>query len=151
MIADRLKNYKRYTGMHKDMEKGFQAIEQCLRGKLPEKNETIQVNGLNVVVQYYKTKEYEEKKFEGHRKCIDIQYMVKGKETIYWANTDGMTPCTEYCEEWDHLRYSNTDKNSPLHLEDGYFAIFLPDDSHKTGCTWGDAQDIVKLIVKVML
>lgn len=151
MIADVLNNYKLYTGMHKDLEKGFKAIEDCLAGELPKETCRVEVNGFTVRVQCYKTKAQEEKKFEGHKKCIDIQYMVKGKETIYWANTDGMVPCTEYNVGNDHLSYADADISSPIRLKGGQFAIFLPDDAHKTGCVLGEAEDIVKLIVKVQL
>jgi biofilm protein TabA len=151
MIADVLKNYKIYLGMHDNLEEGFKALEKCLKKPLPAENCRMEVDGLQVVVQYYKTKDFSEKKFEGHRKCIDIQYIVDGRETIYWANTTGLVPCTEYSEERDHLSYADGDSSSPIRLKNGLFAIFLPDDAHKTGCLWDASSDVVKLIVKVKL
>ena len=35
-------------------------------------------------------------KYEGHRKYIDIQYVVEGKETIYWRHAPELTPTTPY-------------------------------------------------------
>jgi biofilm protein TabA len=151
MIADTLSNYKQYTGVHQDLEQGFRAIEECLSKPLPEGNQRVQVNGFTVVVQYYTTKDPSEKKLEGHKKCLDIQYMVSGKETIYWENTDGLQPCTEYNEQRDHLNYADGGNDSPIRLQGGQFAIFSPHDAHKTGCVWNEAQDVVKLIVKVQL
>ena len=81
MIADAFENRGFYAGMHKDLGRGFAAVEKCL-GEL---------DGLPVVVQHYRTRDFSERKFEGHKKCIDIQYMVRGKETIYWANTEGLS------------------------------------------------------------
>lgn len=151
MIADTLSNYKLYTGAHPDLERGFRAIETCLGEVLPEGNQRVQVNGLTVVVQHYESKDPSEKKYEGHKKCIDIQYIVDGRETIYWAHAGGLAPCTEYNAERDHLNYADSDANSPIRLAGGQFAIFFPDDAHKTGCVWGWAQPIAKLIVKIPL
>jgi len=151
MIADVFDNYKLYTGIHKDLEKGFNALKKCLSQPLPKEGCRIDIDGLQVVVQYYKTKDFSEKKFEGHKKCIDIQYMVDGRETIYWSNSDGLLPCVEYSEVRDHLSYSDGDTYSPLRLKPSYFAIFFPDDAHKTGCKFDEPEDIIKLIVKVQL
>ncbi|MFB9275663.1 YhcH/YjgK/YiaL family protein [Cohnella cellulosilytica] len=151
MIADVLTNYRLYTGMHPNLEKGFKAIEHCLAQPLPEGNQTIEVDGLSVVVQHYRTVDRSEKKMEGHRRNLDIQYMVRGKEIIYWENTRGLTPITPYNETRDHLNYGDGTGSSPIHLADGFFAVFWPEDSHKTGCQWDEPEDIVKLIVKVRL
>jgi biofilm protein TabA len=151
MIADSLANYNLYTSLHPNIEKGFKAIEQCLKQPLPESNQTLEVNGLAVVVQHYRTVASSEKKMEGHRKHIDIQYMVKGKEIIYWENIGDLQPITPYSETRDHLNYSEGTGSSPIHLRSNFFAIFWPEDSHKTGCLWDEAEDVVKFIVKVQL
>jgi biofilm protein TabA len=151
MIVDKLKNYHLYTGLHVDLGKGFKAIEQILLEPIPQTNQDIHVNGMKVVVQHYRSKASTEKKMEGHRKCIDIQYIVKGKETIYWENTDGLIPSTAYNEERDHLNYGDGPNSTPIRLHNGLFAIFFPDDSHKTGCIWDEEHDITKLIVKVLI
>ena len=90
MIADAFENRGFYAGMHRDLGRGFAAVEKCL-GELPDEDCRIEIDGLPVVVQHYRTRDFSERKFEGHKKCIDIQYMVRGKETIYWANTEGLS------------------------------------------------------------
>ena len=151
MIADTFAHYHRYAGMHPNLGRGFLAIEMCLGRPLPEGNQTLEVNGLSVVVQRYRTVPSSEKKMEGHRRNIDIQYMVRGKEIIHWENTDSLSPITPYNEERDHLNYDDGTGGSPIRLKPGFFAVFWPEDSHKTGCQWGEAEDVVKFIVKVQL
>lgn len=151
MIVDTLVNYKRYIHLHPEMEAGFQTIEKCLSRPLPAESRHIEVDGVPVVLQYYQTKAYTEKKFEGHRKCIDIQFMVKGKETIYWADSAETMPVSDYNAEHDHLSYADTEANTPLHLKTGYFAVFLPGEAHKTGCAWDQTEEVEKLIIKIKL
>ncbi len=152
MIADIAENHRIYSGVHKDFDRAFAALGKCGSMTLPsENNSRIEVDGLQVVVQHYTTKEFSEKKFEGHRKFIDIQYVLKGREIIYWANTRGLTPITEYNEERDHLSYGDGPAYSPIRLADRQFAVFFPGDAHKTGCTWDKPSEITKLIVKVRL
>ena len=152
MIADVAENHRIYSGVHKDFARAFAALGKCGTMALPpENNSRIEVDGLQVVVQHYTTKEFGEKKFEGHRKFIDIQFVLKGREIIYWANTRGLTPVTEYSEERDHLSYGDGPAYSPIRLSDRQFAVFFPGDAHKTGCTWDEPSEITKLIVKVRL
>lgn len=151
MVADTLKNYVLYAKLNPLLEAGFQAIEACLSQPLPTKNQTIRVNNLDVVVQHYRSKDPSEKKYEGHRKNLDIQFIVSGKEMIYRENAEKLDPCTEYSPERDHLSFSDGVGPSALRLGSGDFAIFYPGDAHKTGCVWDEPCDVVKLIVKIPL
>ena len=152
MIADIAANYRIYSGVHRDFERAFEALRKAETMALPsENNAKIEVDGFHVVVQHYTTKEFAEKKFEGHRKFIDIQYVLKGSEINYWASTQGLKPITEYNEERDHLNYGDGPAYSPIRLGDREFAVFFPGDAHKTGCSWDKPSEITKLIVKVRL
>lgn len=150
MILDTFENAGRYAAIHPDWARAFAIIKKVTSGPIPEGENVVNViEGLKVVTQTYRTKQACEKKYEGHRHCIDIQFMVRGRETIYWADSDGLSVCVPYSEERDHMSFDNTDNHSPLHLVAGTFAAFLPGDAHKTQCTWGDVEDAVKLIIKL--
>jgi YhcH/YjgK/YiaL family protein len=152
MIADILENYKLYSSIHKDWDKAFALITDWLSKPIPEgANVKTEQDGIKFVMQTYKTVPEESKKFEGHRKNIDIQFLVKGKEIIYWANNKGSDVIVPYSEERDHMSYANSDSASPIHLLPKTFAVFFPGDAHKTQCAWGDSVDSVKIIVKLAI
>jgi biofilm protein TabA len=152
MIADILDNYRIYSGVHRDFDRAFAALARASTMELPlENNAKIEVDGFQIVVQHYETRDYSEKKYEGHRKNIDIQCVLKGREINYWASTSGLSPVTDYNEQRDHLNYGDGPGYSPIRLSDRQFAVFFPGDAHKTGCTWDSKSQITKLIVKVRL
>lgn len=152
MIADIWENSGIYAGVHKDFGRAFAALKKCESLQLPaENNSRIQVDGFEVVVQHYQTQPAANRKFEGHRKNIDIQYMVHGRETIYWSPAVGLPVATEYSVERDHLSYGESTFATPLRLSGGQFAVFFPGDAHKTGCAWQSPEAVTKFIVKVQL
>lgn len=87
---------------------------------------------------------------ESHRKYMDIQYLVSGRETIVWTPLDEVGPATqEYDETKDILFYERNDRGRPFVLSQGDIAIFLPDDAHQPGCHAGPPGQVHKVVVKV--
>ena len=68
--------------------------------------------------------------FECHNTYIDIQIILKGKETVGWkARTTCMHPKAEYNAEKDVLFYADT-PSLFFELEAGMFSIYFPNDVH---------------------
>ena len=152
MIADVFENYRLYSSIHKDWDKAFLVIAEWLSKPIPEgANVSLEDKGLKLVMQTYKSVPEGSKKFEGHRKNIDIQFLVKGKEIIYWKNIKGLDVIVPYSDERDHMSYGNTDGASPIHLIPHTFAVFFPGDAHKTQCQWGECVDAIKIIAKLAI
>ena len=152
MIADNYQNYKLYSGIHKDWDKAFAVISDWLSKPIPEgANVSLEQDGVKLVMQTYKTVPVETKKFEGHKRVIDIQFMVEGKEIIYYANNRNLEIVVPYSEERDHMSFGDSDAASPIHLLPRDFAVFFPEDGHKTQCIWGESCDAIKIIAKLPL
>lgn len=152
MIMDTLENAARYASIHPDWARAFDIISKLVEQPIPAGDNIVnEIDGLKVVMQTYRTKQPETKNYEGHKRCVDIQFMVKGKEIVYWADASALEVCVPYSEERDHMSFTGTEANSPLRLSPNTFAAFLPGDAHKTQCVWNDEQDAVKLIVKLPL
>lgn len=47
---------------------------------------------MHVIVSTYTTENGTEKLFEAHRKYIDIQFMIRGRESIYWSPLENLSP-----------------------------------------------------------
>ena len=150
MIADIFENYKLYSSMHKDWDKAFAVIEDWLSKPIPEgANVSLEQDGVKLVMQTYKTVPAESKKFEGHKKNIDIQFLVEGKEIIYWANNRDLEIVVPYSDERDHMSFGNSSSATPVYLLPKTFAVFFPEDGHKTQCEWGGSVDAIKIIAKL--
>ena len=152
MILDSMENYKLYSSLHKDWDKAFKVISDCLSKPIPgDKSVRVEQDGIKMVMQTYKTMAFEEKKYEGHKYNIDIQFLVKGKEIIYYADSKGIDVIVPFSEERDHMSFADSPNASPIHLVPNTFAVFFPGEAHKTQCVWGEVVDAVKIIVKLQV
>jgi len=150
MIADIFDNHKLYSSIHRDWDRAFAAITELLSRPISEgTNVSMEDRGIRLLIQSYKTVAPGTKKFESHKKNIDIQFMVKGKEIIYWANTGDLELVDPYSEEQDYMGFGNSDRASPIHLAPNSFAVFFPGDGHKPQCQWGESAGVIKIVVKL--
>ena len=91
-----------------------------------------------------------EKKPEIHRKYIDVQYLVSGKERIGVAvDTHKNKILEDYSEEKDVLFYEECEGESDLLMLPGNFAVFFPNIVHRPGCSDGEPAKIRKVVIKI--
>ena len=116
----------------------------------------IEINGKEMfaVVQRYHTAPQQAQRFENHRRYLDLQYLVRGEEAIYvsrrrWTGA----AVTEYDEAGDIQFYQEPScVPSRLHLAAGDYAVFGPDDCHKTQCDAAPGgAEVCKVIVKIKI
>ena len=108
------------------------------------------IDGDNVFasVMSYTTAPATEKKFELHRKYIDIQYIVSGNEIIGGASekvlsaTDGEGTDIEF--------FSIPERYDEIRLSAGDLAIILPPEPHAPGLADGQPTKVKKIVVKVL-
>ena len=113
----------------------------------------IGIDGKNVygMLQSYETKVPQDNvPFEGHRKYIDVQYMIEGKETIYWTQTSGLTPTTPY-DDANDIWFSNAprDDATTVMLTARQLAVFFPSDAHAPMHSADKPTRVRKIVVKV--
>ncbi len=89
----------------------------------------------------------EGKLYEAHRKYIDIQYIIKGKESMGYADINSVSEETPYKEDGDCALYKGN--GTMLSFEKGDFAVFCPSDAHMPSCGEGESyKAIIKVPVK---
>ena len=147
MIKDHLKNAKTYYSLSENIKKGLQWLEANDLENLEPGRYHIDDNNLYANVDEYNTKE--DANYEAHRKYIDIQYMVKGKELIGVTDLDNCITCIEYDEDKD-LEFF-TAKDDFQTLKNGEFLIFFPQDAHKPCINFEGKQKCKKIVVKVKI
>lgn len=98
------------------------------------------------------TEPKENRRAEVHRKYVDVQYMVSGREYIGVYPDPGTDAVAEDRMEADDILFYDSaigDREVMLPMTEGCFAVFFPEDAHRPGCEMGGPQEVRKVIVKV--
>ena len=92
-------------------------------------------------------KTFEQSAWESHRKYIDLQYVIKGKEKIGVAPVSGATVTQAYDDKADIAHY--TSEGQFYIGEPTMFFLFFPADAHRPNIHV-DGYDVVKkLVIKI--
>jgi biofilm protein TabA len=150
MICDTLTNNWTYRKLSPRVAKGLAWLER-FSPATPDGRYEVDGDGTYALVQSYDTVNASDRKFESHRRYLDIQYVATGHEVTYYAPIAGLDVVQAYDEGKDFALYAEPATATPLTLTDGTFAIFYPQDGHKPGCSNGGVRQIKKVVVKVPL
>ena len=84
---------------------------------------------------------------EAHRKYLDIQYIVKGKEVVGWADLADCKIVGEFNEEKDIGKYEGDFEY--ITINEGVCYVAFPEDAHMPGRHLDVPNDLVKVVVKL--
>ncbi len=151
MIVTQLEHLSSQMAMNALFEKAIVFLHRA--GWRDHTDGTIPIDGNTVygMLQSYETKTPRETvPFEGHRKYIDIQYVIEGKETIYWMPMSGLTPTTPYDDAKDIWFCQFTREGStPVVLSAGQLIVLFPEDAHAPMHSAGAPTHVRKIVIKV--
>ena len=102
-----------------------------------------------VMHQIGKTRAEKDGGYEVHRKYIDVQMLVGGREVIFWNHKDFMDPLTPYDENVDKEMLQGD--GAPLEMHPGMFCVMFPTDAH-AACRYYAGEEpnpFEKYVVKV--
>ena len=106
-------------------------------------------DGVYAAVSEYLPKDREGMLFEAHKKYIDIQYIIAGKELIDVAPLKNTTITKPYNADSDAM-FGAVTGFSELRALPGRFFIFFPNDAHRPSMKYGDEDITVrKIVVKI--
>jgi biofilm protein TabA len=118
--------------------------------KTPDGRHDLRGDDLFVLVQTLTTEPAEKRVFESHQRYADIQFVVSGREAIYYSPLAALRPKGDYDPKIDARLYDGANE-VPLHLEAGWFTILWPQDGHKPGCVWQKPGEVRKVVAKIRL
>lgn len=130
MILANIKDAEKYCAINKN----FKVVFDFLKTLTKDSKETLEADDykVNFSGKYCDTADKNAdgtlKKFEAHKKYIDIHYCISGSEGIGYNDVSRLTPDTEYDEENDYLLLSGEYQKVVLH--EGDFCIVFPEDAH---------------------
>jgi len=148
MIVDHITNAEKYYCTHKLFDKAFNYLKKINFEELADGKYPIVGESCFAIVNRYTTKKASESFAESHKKYIDIQYLVKGKEKIGYG----------YIKHFENKLYDiETDLQKHegsldfITLNKNNFAVFFPDDVHMPGIIASDYEDVLKVVIKIAI
>lgn len=117
----------------------------------PGKSARVELEGgAFAIEQAYYTKARPEGFFESHRRHIDVQVVVSGREVIEVIDAARAPVHAPYDPERDFTHHASVAGASVVRLESGDVAVFFPTDVHMPGLREDGAPVAVrKTVVKV--
>lgn len=147
MVYDKIDNIETYKGLSDDVYEGLKFLKKAtldLACGVHEINPRVKA-----IVSEYETKAVNENGYEAHKKFIDIQYLLKGREKNCCLPIEKLKETKPYKEEIDAAFYEAEVPSQVLMLGDGYFAIYWPQDGHMPCLSFDGAEDVKKVVIKV--
>ena len=146
MIYDHLSNATKYTNLHPLFEKAFQYLTKNDFSTFKPGKYQIEQDSIFVLVNNYFSKGIDESFAESHKKYIDIQLVISGKERMGFGLIDNFTH-ELYDSEKDLQKH--TGKLNFLDVEKNQFVIFFPNDIHMPGIQIEHPEEVLKVVMKV--
>jgi YhcH/YjgK/YiaL family protein len=149
MILDSLSQWRRYAAISPRFERAFVFLQQVTNSTKVGRHE-ISGDDVFALVQQHNTRHVSERQYESHRTYIDVQYIQRGRELMYWAPLPLLTNVTmPFDVKQDAALYGLIPEGVPLPMRVGQFAIFFPEDGHIPSCAWDQPAEVLKVVVKV--
>jgi YhcH/YjgK/YiaL family protein len=99
-------------------------------------------------VATYETGSREDRRFEAHRKYIDVQVVLEGEEAIDVSLDRDLPTLEAYDEERDVMFLEPPPRFASLAMRPGWFAVFYPHDIHRPGCHLRTRVRVRKIVMK---
>ncbi|HAJ78952.1 MAG TPA: hypothetical protein DCO75_04205 [Fibrobacteres bacterium] len=145
MIYDNIDKFNTYLCVHPM----FTHILEFMAGHSIDELENGRTDicrGIYASVDSYSTKSEVEKMIECHRKYIDIQIVLCGKELIGVCNRSNCAVVKEYDPQKDVEFLSGS--LDMLHLNRNNFIVLFPQDAHKPGIAITESAPVKKIVFK---
>ncbi len=129
MIIDRISRSAAYNSLVPEFEEGMRfALSLADRPVGRYEYEGLPEGRVYVLVSEGETGAFEEGRIEAHRKYLDVQIILKGGETVYYADIEGLEEEIPYSEEADVVFFRRC--GQPARIEPGMFYVAFPHDGH---------------------
>ena len=102
-------------------------------------------------IQYYDTKSPDLCDFESHRKYIDIQFMVSGKECLEISDTSRLSVKQPYNENLDVMFWNVPENISKTVLSEGDYIVLYPEMAHRGAVICQKSEKVLKIVGKVRI
>ncbi|WP_031480338.1 YhcH/YjgK/YiaL family protein [Maridesulfovibrio frigidus] len=150
MIIDSLEHASKYK-FGPAWEKTFEFLAK-VDPAIEEGKHIIDGDNVFALVSEYKTKDYDKGRFEAHRKYVDIQFLISGREKLGYASLQALEEETPYDSERDvEFLKDLPEVPSISTLIPGIFMAFFPQDGHMPGLAYDKPEPVKKIVIKIAI
>ena len=145
MLVSSIKKYKCVLKFFPQLNIIFDYINKNVNVKTANGKYNI-TKDIYAVVQTCPPKPKKEQVLEKHKKYIDLQYVISGKEKIGWKFFDKKFKVLKKYSLKKDISFYSDKPDTFINLKKGEFAIFFPEDTHAPLCC---DKTVKKCIVKI--
>jgi len=149
MIVDTLANLSHYSGLTERLDAAFQWLESTNLTALHDGEFEIDREHIRAIVQRYTTVPDEGRRYEAHRRFIDVQCVVRGVERMLVQPVTSLVPDTPYDSDGDVVFFAPAATRTEIVLQENMFAVFFPQDAHMPMLIAESPTDVLKVVLKV--
>ncbi|WP_347713250.1 YhcH/YjgK/YiaL family protein [uncultured Fretibacterium sp.] len=150
MILGTVQYPSRYGGLGIGVKKGLEYLAaQGRLDALPLGRRELDGENLFMDVVETTTEPHAARRFEAHRRYIDIHITLQGEEWYGYAPVEDLKAVEPYSAERDIQFF--TGEGVYFQVPAGQFVLFFPEDAHKPCVCFKEPGNVRKLILKVLL
>lgn len=130
-------------------DKAFDFLRKTDLSKLEVKRYDIDGDNLYASVSEYVTKNEETTNFEAHRKYIDIQCVISGKEIMHVTPLADIKEVVTTYDDKKDIEFVTVNKMGKFPATPERFFVFFPSDAHRPGIKDGVNAPVKKVVIKL--
>lgn len=147
MIVAKLKDAPAYRGIHERLDRALALLTPEFLASVTAEPTELEGKALYCFRCDYDTVPFEETFFEAHRKYLDIQLLLSGRERVDIAD-----PATlEETEQHDDFRGLRGEAEQSVLLQPGRFLVVFPGDAHRLKIAVNGPEAVSKVVFKVLV
>ncbi len=151
MLFDNIDNFFRYAQKNESSIMAYDFIVNYLKKPLPLGHYELDGDNVFANVIEYDTVPAADKDFETHRRYIDFQFLVSGRELIYLERPEALEVSSPYDAENDVEMLKGKSGICGFLLQPNQFAVFYPHEAHKPGCCGKASEKVRKIVIKIAM
>ncbi len=149
MIVDHLENAGAYASLDAGIASALSWLQKTDLDHLDAGLHSVDGDRLVASIEIYESKPLSEGKWEAHRKCIDLQYIVHGEERLGYAPLSTLDIIQEYDDVGDYLLA--TGDGDFISMSAGMFMVLAPQDAHMPRIAITKPASVHKVVMKVRM
>ncbi len=152
ILGKNIGDLKTYLGISKNLDFAIQFILSHDLLTIEPGKYAIENENISLIREDYEPRDIKKCYFEAHKKYLDIQIVLKGKEGFGYCylNNPNLIVTDEYNDVKDVKKY-NAKPEFVYEMTDGSFAIVFPEDVHMPKIKIVDNVFVNKAVFKVKL
>ena len=119
------------------------------KGEMVPGRYDIHGDDLFAAVSRYDTEPDGDRVFENHKKYIDLQIVLDGKEEIQWADTKTLTMVSEDFSKGGDIAFYKGESMGYTLLGGEQCVILFEEDAHKPNVLHEKSENVLKVVFKI--